>query len=239
MLMAYWNWKELKETIGFKKFKKDYVRIFNTYHSDRIKIKNGHRQPRIYDDDKCENESILNYLNTNVSAYTHIVNETLKKISFNPTTDDGYEVMMGYVLNDKLFWFDILLPKIMSIISYTSSKGGEKENIVKVKLTKHFGERFKVNLIGGLGNLKDMNEGVDLTIENKSKSYLAQIKSCKSITLTEDVYKIEYFGINKLYSRNDYIIFVLKDKVHVFDNKLIERYDDGYIGKKESLKLIL
>jgi hypothetical protein len=237
--MKNWNWKELKDTIGFDIFKRDYIRLFKKYHSDRLKERAGYRDPRIHNDSKCEEESILNYLNTNLLGYGVIVNETLKNIEFDPTTKDGYETMMEYVLNNQWFWNYVLLPKIIEVIKYTSSKGSVKENIVKDKLTKHFGNRFKVDVIGDLGNLTDMVEGIDMIIKNDRKSYLAQIKSCKSILLTDDVYKIEYAGINKLYERSDYFIFVMDDKVHVFDNKLIEKNDGGYMANKEALKIIL
>lgn len=146
-----WFWKELKETIGFKTFKKDYIRIFNIHHPQLLGVVNGYRLPRIYKSKNHDEESILNYINTNISAYTIIVNETLNKIDYNPLTEDGYQVMMNYVLNDKLFWLEIL-PKINDVILYTSSKGKKNEDLVNTKLIEHFKGEFDVSLVGGLGN---------------------------------------------------------------------------------------
>ena len=43
-----WVWRELKESIGFKTFKNDFIRIFNTFHSLLLGDVSGYRQPRIY-----------------------------------------------------------------------------------------------------------------------------------------------------------------------------------------------
>jgi hypothetical protein len=236
------NWRELKETIGFVTFKNDYIKIFEYHHPQLLKKIEGYRQARIFKTDKHEEQSILNYINTNVSAYSIIVNETLKKINFDPTTKEGYNEMMDYVINNKWYWMGIL-PKINDKILYTSSKGGEKENLVKKKLNDYFSSegKYKIVPIGELGNLTDMNGGVDMIIKDKNgKEFKIQIKSCSSITLTDDkTYNIKYNGINKLYNNIDYIIFVVGENVNIFNNKKIIKDEYGYKCEKNGLRMVL
>jgi hypothetical protein len=236
------NWRELKETIGFVTFKNDYIKIFEYHHPQLLKKIEGYRQARIFKTDKHEEQSILNYINTNVSAYSIIVNETLKKINFDPTTKEGYNEMMDYVINNKWYWMGIL-PKINDKILYTSSKGGEKENLVKKKLNDYFSSegKYKIVPIGELGNLTDMNGGVDMIIKDKNgKEFKIQIKSCSSITLTDDkTYNIKYNGINKLYNNIDYIIFVVGENVNIFNNKKIMKDEYGYKCEKNGLRMVL
>jgi|LakMenE18May11ns_1017448.scaffolds.fasta_scaffold9958405_6 hypothetical protein len=236
------NWRELKETIGFVTFKNDYIKIFEYHHPQLLKKIEGYRQARIFKTDKHEEQSILNYINTNVSAYSIIVNETLKKINFDPTTKEGYNEMMDYVINNKWYWMGIL-PKINDKILYTSSKGGEKENLVKKKLNDYFSSegKYKIVPIGELGNLTDMNGGVDMIIKDKNgKEFKIQIKSCSSITLTDDkTYNIKYNGINKLYNNIDYIIFVVGENVNIFNNKKIMKDEYGYKCDKNGLRMVL
>lgn len=237
------NWKELKETIGFKIFKNDYIRIFETHHPQLLKDVEGYRQPRIFKNDKHKEESILNYINTNVLAYSIIVNETLNKIKFDPSTKDGYEIMMDYIINNKWYWMGIL-PKINDKIQYTSSKGGKKEDLVKTKLVEHFKTKgsYEVISIGKLGDLNDMNGGYDIIIRNtkNGKEFKSQIKSCSSIILNGDnLYEIKYNGINKLYRDIDYMICVVENNIHIFDNKMIHNHKDGYMCEKNGLKILL
>lgn len=237
------NWKELKETIGFKIFKNDYIRIFEAHHSQLLKEVGGYRQPRIFKTNKCEEESILNYINTNFSAYGVIVDETLTKIIFNPSTKEGYETMMDYVLSNKWHWIG-MLPKITDKIQYTSSKGGKKEDLVVSKLKKHFESKggYEVISVGKLGNLNDMIGGYDITIKNikNGKEFRAQIKTCSSITLNvNNLYEIKYNGINKLYTGIDYMICVVENNIHIFDNKMILNNKDGYCCEKDGLKIII
>ena len=237
------NWKELKETIGFKIFKNDYIRIFEAHHSQLLKEVGGYRQPRIFKTNKCEEESILNYINTNFSAYGVIVDETLTKIIFNPSTKEGYETMMDYVLSNKWHWIG-MLPKINDKIQYTSSKGGKKEDLVVSKLKKHFESKggYEVISVGKLGNLNDMIGGYDITIKNikNGKEFGAQIKTCLSITLNvNNLYEIKYNGINKLYTGIDYMICVVENNIHIFDNKMILNNKDGYCCEKDGLKIII
>lgn len=236
------HWKELKESLGFRKFKGDYIRIFNKHHSELLKKVDGFRHPRIFKNSRCEEQSILNYINTNILAYSILVNETLTKISFDPLTIDGYETMMNYIIDNKWFWLGIL-PKITDKIEYTSSLGSKKENLVKDKLTDYFNTKgnFEVISIGGLGNINDMVGGYDITIKNKKngKEYKAQVKTCTSIILNNDLYDIKYTGVNKLYKGIDYMICVVENKVHVFDNKMVVKNNDGYQCIRNGLRMVL
>lgn len=235
-----WVWRDLKESVGFKTFKNDYIRIFNTFHSQLLGDVSGYRQPRIYKTIKHDEESILNYINTNVSAYTIIVNETLNKVDFNPMTEDGYQTMMNYILSNKWFWMEIL-PKINDVILFTSSRGKKTEDLVNTKLIEHFKGKFEVSVIGGLGEVDDMKRGVDMIIKNKSgKSFNVQVKKCKSIKLiNENEYDITYVGVNKTYDKIDYMVFVFGENIYVFDNKKIKTKYGGYECNKEDLKIIL
>jgi hypothetical protein len=240
-MLKNWNWQTLKDTIGFKTFKDDYIRIFEQHHSKLIKTVSGYRQPRIFKTSDHIEESILNYINTNVSAYSIMVNESLNRINFDPTTKEGYSVMMTYILENQSFWLEIL-PKINDKILYTSSLGKDREDLVLTKLTEHFSSdgKYKVLSIGDLGNLTDMVSGVDMIIRSSKKDYLVQIKSCKSIDLINDsIYKINYTGINKLYRGIDYMIFVKDKRVHVFKNDMILKDINGYQINREGLKMIL
>ena len=238
------NWKELKETIGFKLFKNDYIRIFEAHQPQLLKKIDGSRykQARIFKTAKHEEESILNYINTNVLAYSVIVNETLKKIDFDPTTKEGYEKMMDYVVNNKWFWMGIL-PEINDRILYTSTKGGKNEDLVKSKLNDYFSTKgeYEVVSVGKLGDLTDMVKGIDMVIKgNNNKEFKCQIKSCISITLHDDkIYKINYTGVNKLYDDLDYMIFVIGKDVHIFNNKEIMVDDGGYKCIKDGLRMTL
>ena len=235
------NWKELKETIGFKLFKNDYIKIFEAHHPQLLKKVDDYRQPRIYKNDKHEEESILNYINTNVLAYSILVNKTLGKIDFDPTTKEGYETMMDYVINNEWFWKGIL-PDINDKILYTTSKGNKKEELVRTKLSNYFNtkDNYEIEMIGKLGDLTDMRKGIDMVIKGgDGKEYKCQIKSCISITLNDDFYDIKYTGVNKLYDGNHYMIFVIGEDIHVFDNKKIMIDKDGYKCHKEGLRITL
>lgn len=236
--MKYWNWKELRDSSGFKSFKKDYIKIFENHHPKLLNEKKGYGLPRIYKTDKHEEESILNYINTNVSAYTIIVNETLKMMDFNPLSPEGYNLMMDYVLNNKDYWLEIL-PIITEKIKYTSERGEKKEKLVVDKLNEHFNKtgKFKITSYGGLGNLTDMRTGVDMIIsDNQGKDFKAQVKNCTSIILEDNIYKIKYSGVNKLYKGIHYFIFVCDDIIYIFDNDKIVKNYDGYESPIDGLK---
>jgi transposase-like protein len=235
--MVY-NRKELKETQGFRTFKKDYIRIFNKHHSDLIGVNPKTNMIRIYKKSDHQEESLLNYLNTNLLTYEHMVNETLKQIDFNPLTKTGYEEMMTFILENKDFWIS-MLPKFNSIITFTTGRGNQSETLVVNKLINHFNGKFKVETVGGIGSSDDMKKGIDVRIISLSKTFNGQIKVVKSISLNEEKYLIPYNGINKDYNNIDYMIFVENDKVYVFDKNVVVSNEDGYESEKSGLKLVL
>jgi len=186
--------------------------------------------------------SIINYLNTNYSAFCVLkkdLNKYLLKIgqpliefgNKNPQEQVDEMVRMMKILNQlkfRVFSIDSeTLKTIMSVMGVTSTKGNKTEDVVVEKLKKQFGDE-NVTRIGELGNKEDMMTGVDVKIIVDGKEHTAQVKPFSHITTVGDEYKVEGTANVKRY-KTDWMIFLkrLEDMV-IFDNKNTKIIDGIY-----------
>jgi hypothetical protein len=178
-----------------------------------------------------EGRSIINYLNTNYSAFCVLkkdLNKYLEKINkplidFNnktPKEQVDEMVRMLKVLNHVKFRVfnteSETLKTMMSVMGASSKKGGQTEDAVVVKLKKQFGDDNVIQ-IGELGSKED------------GKEHTAQVKPFSHITKTEsDMYKVDGTANVKKY-QTDWMIFMknLGDMV-IFDNKNSRIFDGVY-----------
>ena len=201
----------------------------------------------IYD---LENDgrSVINYLNTNYSAFCVLkkdLNKYLTKIG-QPIIDfsgkDSKEqvnemVKMLKILNQLKFRVfnteSETLKTIMSVMGASSKKGGQTEDAVVQKLKKQFGDD-NVLQIGELGSKEDMLKGVDVKIIIDGKEYTAQVKPFSHISRVNDMFKVDGTANVKKY-QTDWMIFMknLGDMV-IFDNKNSKIYDGVYFFPVDS-----
>jgi Fe-Mn family superoxide dismutase len=190
-----------------------------------------------------DGRSIINYLNTNYSAFCVLkkdLNKYLEKINKplidftdkNPKEQVAEMVRMLKVLNHVKFRVfnpeSETLKTMMSVMGASSKKGNQTEDAVVEKLKKQFGDD-NVSRIGELGSKEDMLNGVDVKITIDGKEHTAQVKPFSHITKTDsDMYKVDGTANVKRY-QTDWMIFMknLGDMV-IFDNKNSKIFNGVY-----------
>ena len=161
--------------------------------------------------------SVINYLNTNYSAFCVLkkdINKYLTKVGeepiiFSDKTPKEQVIEMARmlkVLNKVKFRVFSLesetFKTIMSVMGVTSDKGNKTEDAVVEKLKKQFGDE-NVTRIGELGNKEDMMTGVDVKIMVDGVEKTAQVKPFSYITKSDDMYKVDGTANVKKYQTND------------------------------------
>jgi Fe-Mn family superoxide dismutase len=194
----------------------------------------------VYDLEK-PGRSIINYLNTNYSAFCPLMkdlNKVLERANLNPIDFGGKSPEQQLEeMNRMLYYIDQLKHRIFStesktfqtifqILSSTSGRGSKTEDIAE----KKFGEKFgteNVRRIGELGSKEDMM-GIDLKVKVDGKEYTAQVKPFESISEIDGMYRVEGTANVKKY-KTDWMVFIRRGKdVVVFDNSKSEIKDGTY-----------
>ena len=222
-----------REALGL--YKNAIMQILKEVFSDRYYNKDEYTKGSMSGIYNLEDSgrSVINYLNTNYSAFCVIkkdLNKFLLKmekplINFKDKTPEEQIVEMAYmikVLNNVKFRVfgteSETLKTIMSVMGASSKKGGETESAVSERLKKEFGDD-NVELVGELGSSEDMLKGIDIKITINGKVYSGQIKPFSHITRIDDKYKIDGTANVKKY-QTDLMIFKKNlGPIVIFDNK--------------------
>jgi hypothetical protein len=236
--MKEWSDRELVKTSGFKKFNADSFEVFKHLFPDLYtekEIKPGFFYKTIWKDSTRKEKSLFNKLGTNYSAYGKMINLTISEIldknniEANPSTDEGYTMIIEYLKNNKNFFKSILLD-LGKIIERTSSYGDKYEDKSMKMIKDYFGD-CKIDKTSGLGVYSDTIGGIDITVTKDGKSNNIQVKGVKSIHYNNNTYYIEYLN-PKLY-RVDYLLFSNKGNYYLFKNQNVEiEVSDRFIGYK-------
>jgi Fe-Mn family superoxide dismutase len=201
----------------------------------------------VYDLEK-PGRSIINYLNTNYSAFCpllHDLNQVLEranveKISFDNKTpqDQEFEMerMLGYINELKFRIFNTeskTFKTIFKVLSETSGRGNKTEDVVEKKFIEKFGKE-NVTRVGELGSREDMM-GVDMKIRINDNQYTAQVKPFNNITNEDGLLKVDGTANVKKYKTN-WMVFVRRGKdIVVFDNSNTIIKDGIYYFPEDSI----
>jgi Fe-Mn family superoxide dismutase len=201
----------------------------------------------IYDLEK-PGRSIINYLNTNYSAFCPLLrdlNLVLTRANVEPIVFDGKDPksqvdemarMLGFINQLKFRIFDPsskTFKTIFKVLNDTSGRGGKTEDIVEKKFNEKFGKE-NVKRIGELGSKEDMM-GVDIKVMIDGKQNTAQVKPFTSISNEDGMLKIDGTANVKKY-KTDWMVFVRRGKdIVVFDNSNSEIKDGTYYFPESSL----
>lgn len=194
----------------------------------------------IYDLEK-PGRSIINYLNTNYSAFCPLLrdlNLVLTRANVDPIMFEGKSKneqvnemarMLGFINQLKFRIFDPnskTFRTLFKVLSDTSGRGNKTEDIVEKKFKEKFGEE-NIKRIGELGSKEDMM-GVDMKIMIDGKQHTAQVKPFTSISNEDGMLKIDGTANVKKY-KTDWMVFVKRGKdIVVFDNTNSEIKDGSY-----------
>ena len=201
----------------------------------------------IYDLEK-PGRSIINYLNTNYSAFCPLLrdlNLVLTRANVDPIMFEGKSKneqvnemarMLGFINQLKFRIFDPnskTFRTLFKVLSDTSGRGNKTEDIVEKKFKEKFGEE-NIKRIGELGSKEDMM-GVDMKIMIDGKQHTAQVKPFTSISNEDGMLKIDGTANVKKY-KTDWMVFVKRGKdIVVFDNTNSEIKDGSYYFPESSM----
>jgi hypothetical protein len=201
----------------------------------------------VYDLEK-PGRSIINYLNTNYSAFCPLLrdlNLVLVRANMQPINFDEKNKedqinemarMLGFINQLKFRIFDPnskTFQTIFRVLSQTSGKGNKTEDVVEVKFKEKFGLE-NINRIGELGSKEDMM-GVDMKIKIDGQIYTAQIKPYDSITKEDGELRIDGTANVKKY-KTDWMVFVRRGRdIVVFDNKDSQIKNGAYYFPESSI----
>lgn len=201
----------------------------------------------VYDLEK-PGRSIINYLNTNYSAFCPLLrdlNLVLSRANMEPIIFTGKNKeeqinemarMLGFIDQLKFRVFDInskTFQNLFRILSQTSGKGNKTEDIVEKKFKEKFGTE-NIQRIGELGSKEDMM-GIDMKIFIDGRTHTAQVKPFTSITNEDGNLRIDGTANVKKYT-TDWMVFVRRGKdIVVFDNKDSQIKDGTYFFPESSL----
>lgn len=201
----------------------------------------------VYDLEK-PGRSIINYLNTNYSAFCPLLKDLNKVLIANdkrPIEFEGlskedqikemYDMLqVVFQLRDRIFDEQSkTFQNIFQILNTTSTMGSKTEDFVETKFKEKFGPE-NVKRIGALGSKEDMM-GVDLKVFTNGKLYTAQVKPYDSVEEIDDMIRVEGTANVKPYS-TDWMVFVRRGKDFiVFDNTNSQIIDGTYNFPVDSL----
>lgn len=196
-----------------------------------------------------DGRSIINKLNTNYNCFCVLmrdVNRVLLSEKILPIQMIGikpYEQvnetkrLLGYVENYKNRIFSVnsqSLHNLMRVLKKTNSLGNNNETATISILKKHFGEN-NINTVGGLGNMRDMVDGIDCEITVDGNKLTGQIKPYTYKDESESDITLFGTGSNKIY-KTDWMIFYGKNKgILIFNNKNVKIINGQYVFPKEDL----
>jgi len=201
----------------------------------------------VYDLEK-PGRSIINYLNTNYSAFCPLLrdlNLVLSRANMDPINFQGKTKeeqvnemarMLGFINQLKFRIFDPnskTFQTLFRVLSQTSGKGNKTEDVVEKKFKEKFGAE-NIQRIGELGSKEDMM-GVDIKVMIDGKLHTAQVKPFDSINKEDDLVRIGGSANVKKYN-TDWMVFVRRGKdIVVFDNTNSEIKDGSYYFPENSL----
>ncbi len=205
------------------------------------------QQSGVYDLEK-PGRSIINYLNTNYSAFCPLMkdlNKVLDRAQMEPISFKGKNPqeqveemyrMLGFIDQLKFRIFDNnskTFKTIFQILSHTSGKGSKTEDVVQRKFNQQFGEQ-NVRRVGELGSKEDMM-GVDMKVMVDRKENTAQVKPYNNVVEDGDMIRIEGSANVKKY-KTDWMVFVRRgNEILVLDNSNSEIRDGYYYFPKDSV----
>jgi Fe-Mn family superoxide dismutase len=213
--------------------------VYPTKYYERGEYKRG-EAAGVYDLEK-PGRSIINYLNTNYSAFCPLVKDlnrvlsaaNREEINFDGKTPEEQVQEM----NRMLYYIDQLKNRIFSpnsktlqtifqILNTTSGRGTKTEDIAEKKFKEKFGVE-NVKRIGELGSKEDMM-GIDIKVTVDGKEYTGQVKPFDSITEIDGMYRVKGTANVKKY-KTDWMIFIRRgNEVVVFDNNKSQIKDGTY-----------
>lgn len=201
----------------------------------------------VYDLEK-PGRSIINYLNTNYSAFCPLLrdlNLVLTRANMEPINFQGKNReqqvnemarMLGFINQLKFRIFDPnskTFQTLFRVLNQTSGKGNKTEDVVEKKFKEKFGPE-NIKRIGELGSKEDMM-GVDIKVMIDGKLHTAQVKPFDSITKEDNMLRIDGSANVKKY-KTDWMVFVRRGKdIVVFDNNNSEIKDGIYYFPESSL----
>lgn len=201
----------------------------------------------VYDLEK-PGRSIINYLNTNYSAFCPLLrdlNLVLSRANMEPINFQGKNReeqvnemarMLGFINQLKFRIFDPnskTFQTLFRVLNQTSGKGNKTEDIVEKKFKEKFGPQ-NIKRIGELGSKEDMM-GVDIKVMIDGKLHTAQVKPFDSINKEDEMLRIDGSANVKKYN-TDWMVFVRRGKdIVVFDNTNSEIKDGSYYFPENSL----
>lgn len=201
----------------------------------------------VYDLEK-PGRSIINYLNTNYSAFCPLLrdlNLVLSRANMEPINFQGKNReeqanemarMLGFINQLKFRIFDPnskTFQTLFRVLNQTSGKGNKTEDVVEKKFKEKFGAE-NIKRIGELGSKEDMM-GVDIKVTIDGKLHTAQVKPFDSINKEDEMLRIDGSANVKKYN-TDWMVFVRRGKdIVVFDNTNSEIKDGSYYFPENSL----
>lgn len=181
-----------------------------------------------------DGRSVINYLNTNYTAFCFllkVINKIILKtpnkrpINFlNKTDTELKKEVERFVRLINYHKFRIfnkdgsILHNLLRSLGKTYSSGSKTEQETAKVLKKYFGDQVEIKLIGESGSKKDAIQGIDIEIIKDDKVYTAQIKPFKHMIINEDGITLEGTANVKLY-KTDLMIFQKGKNILIFNNK--------------------
>jgi superoxide dismutase, Fe-Mn family len=194
--------------------------------------------------------SLINNLNTNFSTFCVLVNDinqvikqipNASPIDFRNKTPEEQiketERFLRAINYYKRRIFDVnssTFKNLLKILDIREKQGRVRENTVSKVLMKNFGDSVSTEMVGGPGIKKDAIGGIDIRITLNGVTKTAQIKSYKSMEITDDNIVVEGNGNVGKYN-TDWMIFESRGKVLIFDNKIKEISNGKYVFPLDSL----
>jgi Fe-Mn family superoxide dismutase len=198
---------------------------------------------------EMKGRSVINKLNTNYTCFCILLNdvnkvlsregnETIGIVGLTPIQQISQVRKFIKIIDEYKFRIfsetSVTFKNIMETLKSTHKLGDIIEDLTIKILKNHFGEE-NVTKVGELGNIKDMNEGIDCEIVFNSIKYTSQIKPCNKISTKDGKIIIEQTSQVKPY-KTDWLIFLKNNKtVYIFKNESVTIVPTGFVFPEENL----
>ena len=189
--------------------------------------------PGVYNLEK-PGRSVINKLNTNYTSFCILLKDLNKVIAKIPNkapisfmdktpAEQKKEVVRFIKAIDhyKYRIFDKDSSTLINLLRTLTEKdkaGSQRETITAAILKRHFKDEAKIEVVGELGSKKDAIQGVDLEITFGDKTYTAQIKPFREMSIDENGITLQGTASVKLYN-TDLMIFQKGKNVLIFNKK--------------------